>query len=294
MSYDLFFYKLKGSEISTEKISKYLTDNLVQPNEGNNQWFYENEDTEVYFSFDLNESNGDLEPNEEPELIEKFEDTNFTFNLNFMRPSFFGLEAFQFVEQFCRDLNLYVLNPQGENEQPYKPTQIEQFDNWNRTNLWASKDHFKELECSYMSENETNKVWQYNLNRKKIQEELGGEYFVPKIFFFKTKQGNQPFTLTIWTEYIPIVLPDTDYILLTRQYKKLFRTVKDTVLISRKTLLDSFGNDFENYNFPNCKIIHPNKAERVRNKFNSINGDKQLETFAERIGMENLFNAKPE
>ncbi len=294
MSYDLFFYKQKGSEISTDKISKYLTDNLVQPNDGNNQWFYENEDTEVYFSFELNEVEENFEPDEEIEPIENFDDTNFTFNLNFMRPSFFGIEAFQFVEQFCNDLNLYVLNPQGESEKPYKPTQKEQFENWNKTNLWASKDHFKEIECSYMNENETNQIWKYNSNRKLIQEKLGEQYFVPKIYFFKTKQSNEPFTLTIWTEHIPIVLPTTDYILLTRQYKKFFRTINDAVLISRSELLDNFGNEFENFDFPNCKIIHQNKADKLKDKFNSIKADKKLETFADRLGMENLYNAKPE
>jgi hypothetical protein len=294
MSYDLFFYKHKGSEISTEKISKYLIDNLVQPNEGNNQWFYENEDTEVYFSFEFNEVEEDFETDDEIVPIENFDDTNFTFNLNFMRPSFFGQEAFQFVEQFCIDLNLYVLNPQGDSENPYKPKQKEQFDNWNKTNLWASKDHFKEMECSYMNENETNQIWHFNSNRKSIQDKLGEQYFVPKIFFFKTKHNNEPFTLTIWTEHIPIVLPTTDYILLTRQYKKFFRTVKDTVLISRNELLENFGNEFENFDFPNCKIIHQNKADKLKDKFNSIKSDKKLETFADRIPMENLYNAKPE
>lgn len=294
MSYDLFFYKQKGTEISTDKISKYLSDNLVSANEGNTQWFYENEDTEVYFSFDYNELDENIEEDEEIEPIENFDDTNFTFNLNFMRPSFFGLEAFKFVEQFCNDLNLFVLNPQSNSEQPYKPTIQEQFDTWNKTNLWASKDHFKEMQSCYLSEEDCNKVWEYNSNRQNLQQKLGEGYFVPKIFFFKTKQTNEPFTLTIWTEHIPVVLPTTDYILLTRQYKKFFRTIKDTVLVSRATLLNAFGNFFDNFEFPNCKIIHQGKADQVKDKFNSIKAEKEFTEFAERLGMENLYNAKPD
>lgn len=294
MSYDLFFYKQKGTEISTDKISKYLSDNLVSANEGNTQWFFENEDTEVYFSFDYNEPYPDIEVDGEAEPIENFDDTNFTFNLNFIRPSFFGLEAFKFVEQFCYDLNLFVLNPQSNSEQPYKPNRQEQFETWNKTNLWASKDHFKEMQSCYLSEEECNKVWEYNSNRQNLQQKLGEGYFVPKIFFFKTKQTNEPFTLTIWTEHIPIVLPTTDYILLTRQYKKFFRTVKDTVLVSRATLLNVFGDFFDNFEFPNCKIIHQTKADQVKDKFNSIKAEKGLTEFAERLGMENLYNAKPD
>ena len=293
MSYDLFFYKQKGSEISRDKISQYLSDNLVQANEEDSQWFFENKDTEVYFSFEFNELEGDFEPEEELEPIENFDDTNFSFNLNFMRPSFFGIEAFNFVKQFCADLNLYVLNPQSASEQPYKPERQEQFDYWNKTNLWSSKDHFEEMQCCYLREEESNKIWEYNSNRQNLQIKLGEEYFVPKIFFFKTKQGNQPITLTIWTEHIPIVLPTTDYILLTREYKNFFKTIKDSVLISRATLLNSFGDYFENFEFLDCKIIHQDKAEKVKVKFNSIKTEQIFENFAERLAIENLYNAKP-
>jgi hypothetical protein len=293
MSYDLFFYKQKGREILADKISQYLSDHLVLPNESDTQWLFENKDTEVYFSFDHNETNEDIQIEEETELIDGFDDTNFSFNLNFMRPSFFGHEAFRFVEQFCKDLNLFVLNPQSNSEIPYKPNEHEQFDLWNKTNLWASKDHFNEMQNCYLSEDECYRVWEYNLDRHKLQEKLGNDYFVPKIFFFKIKQNSEPFTLTIWTEHIPIVLPNTDYILLTRQYKKFFRTVKDTVLISRVKLLNIFGDYFYEFDYPNCKIIHQDKADIIKDKFNSVKAEKELDEFAERIAMENLYNAKP-
>lgn len=294
MSYDLFFYKQKGREISTDKISQYLSDNLVPANEGNTQWFFENKDTEVYFSFDYNEPDDDYQAEEDIEPIDDFDDTYFSFNLNFMRPGFFGNEAFQFIEKFCADLNLFVLNPQSNSENPYAPNEQEQFDIWNKTNLWASKDHFNEMQSCYLSEEECYKVWEYNFNRQKLLKKLGDGYFIPKIFFFKTKQNNKPFTLTTWTEHIPIVLPMTDYILFTRQYKKFFRTVKDTVLVSRQKLLNVFGDYFDEFYFPNCKIIHLDKADRVKDKFNSIRAEKELGEFAERIAMENLFNVKPE
>jgi hypothetical protein len=294
MSYDLFFYKQKGREITTDNISQYLSANLVPANEGNAQWFFENKDTEVYFSFDYNEPYGDTDLEEDVTPVDDFEDTNFSFNLNFMRPSFFGNEAFRFVEQFCKDLNLFVLNPQSNSDSPYKPNKQEQFDIWNKTNLWASKDHFNEMQSCYLSEDECYRVWEYNFSRQKLQQKLGGGYFVPRIFFFKRKQNNEPFTLTTWTDHIPIVLPVTDYILFTRQYKKFFRTVKNTVLISREKLLDEFGDYFIEFDFPNCKIIHQHKADQAKNKFNSIKPEKELGEFAERLAMEHLFNARPE
>lgn len=59
-------------------------------------------------------------------------------------------------------------------------------------------------------------------------------------------------------------------------------------------MLDNFGSEFESFDFPNCKIIHQQKAEKLKDKFNTIKADKELEKFAERLGMENLYNARPE
>jgi len=271
-----------------------LTDNLVSANENANQWFYENEDTEVYYSFDQNEPEDDPESVELYESFTDFDNTHFSFNLNFMRPSFFGLEAFQLIEKLLADLNLFVLNPQGDFENPYKPTKNELFDNWNKTNLWASIDHFKEMGSGYLPVDKTNEIWDYNFNRKRLQNELGEQYFVPKIFFFKTKKSNEVITITSWTEHIPMIIPSADFFLLTRQYKKLFRTIKDNILVSRQTIIDNFGSYFDDFKFQNCKIIHPKNAASVKDKFNSLKSEQTLADFAERLPMENLYNAKPD
>ncbi len=52
MSYELFFYKKKDSQVTEQTIRTYLRENLTKPNEQNNQWWFENEDTCVYFSFE--------------------------------------------------------------------------------------------------------------------------------------------------------------------------------------------------------------------------------------------------
>jgi len=294
MSYDLYFYKSKGTSLSEEQIANYLTDNIVGENENVNQWFYENQDTEVYFSFDMNEPEDDPESIELYESFNDFENTHFTFNLNFMRPCFFGLEAFQFVEKFTKDLNLSVLNPQSASENPYTPSKEELFENWNKTNLWSSADHLEKFQSGFLPADKSNAVWNYNYNRTRLQTQLGNGYFVPKIFFFKTKQTNEVVTVTSWTEHIPTVIPPADYFVLIRQHKKLFRTVKDEILVSRQSILSNFGSDFDEFEISDCKIIHPNNAARIKEKFNSIKAEQTLGDFAERLPMENLYNAKPD
>jgi hypothetical protein len=292
MSYDLFFYKQKGGSLSETEIATYLSENLGPVNERNNQWFFTNEDTDVYFSIETNEPENDPESIELFESFNDFDNTHFSFNLNFMRPSFFGLEAFQFVEKFITELNLFVLNPQSDFENPYVPTKEDLFENWNITNLNASRDNFCE-ESYYYPPEESNEVWKFNLLRKNFQNELGDDYFVSRIFFCKTNRDNKIVTLSTWAQHIPNVLPKADYYLLVREYKKLFKTVKDTVLIARETLLENFGNYFEDYSYKDSIIIHPDKSRQVAGIFNRLKSNIIFQKFMARIDMENLYNAKP-
>lgn len=294
MSYDLYFYKPKGANISETQIANYLTDNLTPPNEDNNEWFYENKDTGVYFSLNQNEPETDPESIELYDSFQDFDNIHFSFNLNFMRPCFFGLEAFQLIEKFMKDLNLSVLDPQSNSENPYKPTKEELFDNWNKTNLRACADHFDKFHCCYLDVNKSNEIWNYNFNKKRLQTKLGEQYFVPKIFFLRTKKTNEVIAVSTWTEHIPNVIPAADYFILIREYRKMFRIVKDTILVSRQTLFNNFGKYFEEFEFKNCKIIHANNASKVKERFNALKPDHVIADFAEMVPLENLYNAKPD
>jgi hypothetical protein len=116
MSYDLYFYKQKGRQLSEKEIGDYLNEHLTVPTEGGNQWFFQNEDTQVYFFVNHNEPEDDPEAVELFESFADFDNTHYTLNLNFLRPNFFGLEAFRFVDKFITDLDLFVLNPQSQTD----------------------------------------------------------------------------------------------------------------------------------------------------------------------------------
>lgn len=293
MSYDLYFYKKKNSSLSTKVISDYLSEKLTQPNEQGTQWFFENPDTEVYYSFDKTEPDIVTEPAESNESFADYEDAWFSFNINFMRPAFFGLEAFAFVDQFVNDLDLYVLDPQSASEIPYKPTQQELISTWHTTNAWASRDHFDKLQSAYLPEEESNRVWAYNRQRAALQQELGEEYFVPRIFFFRTKEENKVITFSAWTEHIPTILPFSDYFFLGKTYRKWFKRIAETVIIDRQTLLQEFGSSLHDFSIDGCKILHPQNAALLKDKFNALKSNISMEEFAERLPIENLFNEKP-
>lgn len=293
MGYDLFFYKCKGQQFSENEIANYLTENLTSPNSNGNQWFFENEDTEVYFSFEQNEPGGGLEDTEMLENFEKFDNAHFSFNLNFLRPNFFGIEAFQFVDKFMSDLDLSVIDPQSaEPDLPRKFTSSQMLATWGNMNLTFSATKSNDSGFTYLPIEKSDDVWDYNFHKQKMQDGLGEGYYVPKVFMMKTKAGNNAITLTTWTESIPMIIPAADYYLLTRQYKKFFRTIKEAGLISYETLIKNFGSYLDNYDFKGCKIIHPNEAAKAKDIFNKVKLEYRLNDFCERVPMDKLVNAK--
>lgn len=292
MSYDLYFYKRQNQQISESDISNYLTNNLCLANEQGNQWFYENDDTEVYFSFDINEPETDPETIE-LEIVLDFDYTRFSFNLNFLRPDFFGQEAFLFVDQMISDLGLHVVNPQSTTDEvsPAQPEEGELYRNWSEINARHSAHFYEELELNYYPLPASNAVWKHNFNKRQKQDELGEEYFVPKVMVLQTSADKRIVTLAVWPEGLPILVPQVDYYLLVKKYRKLFKEVEESGLISAKTFQTHFGNFVSDSNAG--KVIHPADANSLQKLFNSIQFDGDISGFAEKLPFEKMVNVIP-
>lgn len=295
MSYDLYFYKRKTSDLTESQIAEYLNNNLTSTSESETQWFVEDEDTETYFSVDQNEPEDEEDAIEFFESFADFDNTHFTFNLNYLRPDFFGRFAFEFVDKFIKDLDLFVLNPQSttDPDNPLKPKENELYENWSETNARNSANFFKEYELEFYPLEKSNDFYNYNRNKALLQEKLGDNYYVPKLYLFKRKSEGQIVTICTWTEHIPNVFPPADYFLLTKKYKKLFRTIEEVGIISADTFKERFGSYLTDFEFKNCKIIHPDKAEKVKDIFNSTRIEFKLADFFERVQFEKLVNVKP-
>ncbi|AUP81185.1 hypothetical protein [Flavivirga eckloniae] len=285
MSYDLNFYKKTTSSVSKSDIEKYLTNlpNVTKENE--TQWFYQNEDTGAYCSFEYYESDEE----DEEENFNGFEDTNFTFNINFIRPQFFGKECFPLVDNLIRDLDLHILNPQGDPEpKKYENGILEK--EWGESNLNFAKSNFKEWELSYLELNKSNYSWAFSKNRKSLQNALGDNYFVPGIFYIKKKNTNVVNTLAVWPEHIPYILPEVDYVLVQKKIKKLFRTKKEDGLIKYSELVSKLGSFFVDEK--DYKIIHPENANKISKLFNELPLIGGFEDFGEGITVDKFVNTK--
>ena len=130
----------------------------------------------------------------------------------------------------------------------------------------------------------------YNISPNK---KLGNEYFVSKIFLFKRRHDNQPVTLSMWAKHIPNVLPKTDYYFLGREYKKLGKKVKDSILLSSADFERHFSDYFEDYSIKNSMIIHPETAASIKKLYNSIQSDIEFKKYLERVEMDRIVNANP-
>jgi hypothetical protein len=292
MSYDLFFYKQKGSQITERTIRNYLTENLTKPNEQNNQWWFENEDTGVYFCFETTDENDFENYDELFECFSDFDNVRFMFNINFVRPDFFGQEAFPFVEKFINDLDLYILNPQSENnsDNPSKPITNELYESWAATNNPATAGNFGKDDCYYPLE-ESNEIWRHNYNKWTLQAEYDEVYYVPKVYLVKEYKTNRIVTQTSWVEHIPNIFPKADFILLEREKKALLKTTKERGYVHYKTFIELFGdflNDIEGY-----KIIHPENSEKVAKLFNTLKFDLKDGKLGEIISWDKVYNHRP-
>jgi hypothetical protein len=294
MSYDLYFYKKKGSSTTEQTIRDYLSENLTKPNEENNQWWFHNEDTGVYYCFETTEESEYENYSELFENFENFENLRFLFNLNFVRPDFFGQEAFLFVAKFMKDLDLYVLNPQSTDNSdiPYKPEENELYQNWAETNTQSVIDNFAANDYYYPLK-ETNEIWRHNYNKWNLQAEYDEVYYVPKIALFEDFNTKKIVTHTHWYNHFPYLIPKTDYIEIVKEKKGLLKTTQERGYISYKTFVDTFDKFFEDTDLPGYKLITPENAERVKKLFNSIQFEIKYDKLGLCLKWDKIFNAKP-
>lgn len=288
MSYELNFYKRKTDTISRADIDNYLGKLPHITSENETQWIYDNEDTGVYCIFEYNKPEEE-ESEIDNKYIEDFENTYFTFIINFFRPQFFGNECFPLVNKFVEDLDLFISNPLNSYEpKRYDLGELEQ--DWGLANLSYSKSKFKEIGLNYLELEKSNNSWEFNLHKSKLQNVLGDDYFVPRIFYLKQKNSNTIETMSVWPDNIPYILPEVDYILVQREIKKFFKTINDDGLISYSDLLSQLGQYFKDDK--GYKIIHPENANNISKLFNELPLFATLEDFGEVVHVENFVNVQ--
>ena len=261
------------------------------------QWSYENPATGVYFLIDWNEPDDDPENIEVFDSFQNYQYLNFSFSINFFRPRFFGFEIFPIIEKFINDLDLYVLDPQDETD-PDNPRKFPQGyfqEQWIRHNDKVTLDQFDELNFLFLPVEKSNYLWWFQTHREELQESLTEDIFVPGYFVLKNKENEQLYTACVWPEHIPIILPQVDYLIVQKKYKRLFKTVEESGLVSYDTIISQFGEYFEDfeYSLPDLKVIRQSNADQIEKKFNALKLGKTVTDFGSGVAFDSFVNVKP-
>lgn len=167
---------------------------------------YENRDTEVYFHVRFR-SGRNL----------RFQKTvvSLEFEINYFRPSYFGIEAEKELAAFVAKFNPQIDDQQmhGMGDGPYSS---EKFLNaWNFGNVYSSHNAIKrELDktSASMPSEVLRTTWAWNYQRAARSRQFGGRCDVPKIHV--VVMDGHPCRTIIWPRAQSILLPHVDYVAL--------------------------------------------------------------------------------
>ena len=234
MSYDLFFRSRSGSRaITPESFHEYFRARQHYTVHETQAW-YSNEDTGVYFSFELP---GEREPLDlEDEDAEGFLPEDASFNLNYFRPHIFGLEAEPELSAFVKAFDPLIEDPQvgGMGEGPYSPEGF--LIGWNRGNAFsysavaasgtADKPQMSLPAAAIES------IWRWNIERAVLQQRLGDSIFVPRVMFHASE--GKALSFMVWTDGMAALLPAVDTVLVVRAQLapwRIFRRKQDIAVL---------------------------------------------------------------
>ncbi|MCB9743846.1 MAG: hypothetical protein H6741_17500 [Alphaproteobacteria bacterium] len=202
MSYDLFFTPPKLAPSKAEIIGWLNRSRHVQVSE--NQAWYENRDTGVYFGFDF--AGGKALP---------------AFNINYFRPHTFGLEAAPFLAAFVEAFGLGIQDPQSGGMGEGAFSQEGFLRGWNHGNDFAHRamiagGHVNAPQRSLPQDTLT-RVWRWNLAKEAHQDWSGSiemrACWVPTVFLFADLDDPARVrTGLVWGEAMSITLPAVDLI----------------------------------------------------------------------------------
>lgn len=227
MSYDLYFARRSGI-LDTAAVASYFSSRRNYKADKGQTW-YQNEDTGVYFVFNLWDETVSNEREDEKSFP-------IALNINFFRPSYFILEAEPEVTAFAQHFDLSVFDPQigGMGEGEYRSNLL--IAGWNEGNAFGykamlsdSKEAGKTLSLPAAKLIDT---WKWNSTRAQLQNRLGPDVFVPRIMFFA--RSGEAFRFATWPDGIPTAVPKVDFLFVPRKRlapRKFLKRTEDKALV---------------------------------------------------------------
>jgi hypothetical protein len=234
MSFDLYFCRRNSLELPFDEVADWSRQYTSFSRSSDSQLFYQNECTGVYFSLD---HNGPHDSNDLG-LPSGVFDTGWSLNLNYVRPTFFALEAMPIAEALARRFDLVMFDPQGgDNIDNFGVDQLIQ--SWSKSNQWAvgevaTKDS---LDLFYLPAQTSEQFWRYMRDYPRLRGELEGpDVFVPRQFLASIHNPQRAETALVWTLGVHLIIPRTDWIIAVLP-KKVWQKQNEMVCYRSDVLL---------------------------------------------------------
>lgn len=268
MSYDLYFTSPK---ISRNQFQSYFSERPLYEVTEDQVW-YQNECTGVYFSFDFNDT-----PSEDEDEVEY----SVAFNMNFFRPHFFALEAEPEVTQFVERFGCQIHDPQndGMEDGPYTPEGF--LKGWNHGNEFGCSAILNQEQdvgkIFTKPKDELERIWRWNYQKEELQENLKKDIFVPGIMFMEIDSTVS--SVVVWPDAISTLIPQVDCLFIVRDElapKRLFGKKQDECiipLIEAKTVLESYSTT--DYSIPSFQLPAPDTPSELKDFVRSLKPSKQ-------------------
>ena len=205
MSYDLHLHFDKG--VTERDFLEYFAGRRHFTARGN-EVVYQNPDTTVGFFLRYELSKG---------FLSRKALAGAHFELNYFRPSFYGLEAQIELSALVTRFAPRIEDPQinGMGQGPYSGDGF--LRGWNYGNTFAvgaitaSNPQHKVVT---MPTDKLLTAWKWNYNKPQLSAEVGERQFVPSIMTVAV--ANMPSLVVVWALGMPVVLPKVDYVLVGR------------------------------------------------------------------------------
>lgn len=247
--------------------------------DANGQWWYENEDTGVYFSVEY----GPAE--DAAEAPQGFAPAQIAVNVNFARPHYFGLEVMPLLAAMADDLGCALRDHQGD-DQPRAPVASDLIETWNDGNAMGTQMVIEHApDHPRWNKQAARQWWEYQRVRKELVAALGGEdVFVPAMLLVTLPENPRVVSVAVWPDGIPLVVPPSELIAGSYDQKRLFRTKRIEMLYRTEDVVQALADRLSRRNVDGVSydVLLPDEAS----------GSADLLATIEPVGPQSLANGR--
>lgn len=297
MSFDLYFCWRNRERIDFVEVKEWAK-SIECFTQKDNQLWYSNPKTGVYFAFDF-EPQAPAAPEDGPDIPDGYFDSGLSFNLNYNRPSYFALEAMPVVVEFASKFGLGVVNPQGDSDKPESVFAADTetlTQSWLRNNQQAILTMIEQPNSSRplsMPAAAALYLWRYALIKQDLERACGEEVFVPSLVPVRRKGDTRATLAAVYTEGLPTIIPECEWVFIVRRKKTFFRSNEkhEVASISFKTFSEILLSCLAPYPGQDLKIqiISQEVAEKAGKRIHAIGVTIPRSEF-EVIGMDSFVD----